>query len=118
MTTRTDTRKQFLQDVFVTALEGGIGYWSEASHYHLSTPERADFYAVVDDTEDEDKTYVIDADVIVRGINRILLGVVRIRSDLFDAVRLGNRDNDGGEIDADGADCIVQAGLFEEVRYG
>ena len=34
LTAKTDLRKQFLFDVFVTALEGGIGYWSVAEEYH------------------------------------------------------------------------------------
>lgn len=36
---RTDARKSFLHSVFTTALEGGIGYWSEAGTYRWSKPE-------------------------------------------------------------------------------
>lgn len=36
---RTDARKSFLHSVFTTALEGGIGYWSEAGSYRWSKPE-------------------------------------------------------------------------------
>jgi hypothetical protein len=30
----TDEHKSYLLDLFTTALEGGIGYWSECSKYH------------------------------------------------------------------------------------
>lgn len=34
---RTEKRKQFLHNVFTTALEGGIGYWSACEEYHWHT---------------------------------------------------------------------------------
>lgn len=36
---RTEDRKKFFHYVFTTAMEGGIGYWSEASTYKWSKPE-------------------------------------------------------------------------------
>lgn len=38
---RTAKRKAFLFNVFVTALEGGIGYWSVADEYHHSSVHMA-----------------------------------------------------------------------------
>lgn len=121
--TKTDERKQFILDVFTTAMEGGIGYWSVANSYHYrnrvtDTDDLDGFYADIEDFEDDDKPYKITPDVIVRGLNLIVTGPVTLRSDLMGHILLGNKTNDGGEIDADCADCIVQAGLFGEVVYG
>lgn len=93
---RNDDRNQFLFDVFVTALEGGIGYWSAASTYHNHTGTDdyggdaiEDFYAVIhetkegDDPEPDDEVVTdklgyesryqgqgmrVDADVIAKGL--------------------------------------------------
>lgn len=126
---KSTERKQFLFDVFVTALEGGIGYWSEASSYHWSKSDTgtvdsdADldgFYADIIDVEDEGKHYTITPATIARGLGRITDGKIdgiggRWVADLM----LANRTNgEDGDFDAAGADAVVQAGLFGQVVYG
>jgi hypothetical protein len=55
---RTDARKSFLHSVFTTALEGGIGYWSECGTYHWIKPgtdhdeDLDNFHAVLYAVED------------------------------------------------------------------
>jgi len=129
MTTPTRERKQLLCDIFTTALEGGIGYWSAAEEYHwrLDVPDETPFdesqdldgfYAVIEDLEDG-KVYRIDADVIRMGIGYIADGIAQVRSDIRATVLLLDRTNgEEGDYDAETADCIVQAGLFGEVVYG
>jgi len=126
---RSTIRKTFLFDVFVCALEGGIGYWGRASVYRwaksgvdtriASVEEAQDldgFHAVVrEDSEDEDLR--IDIDVIATGVNAIIKGE-HVRDDIKTYVKEGSRDNDAGMIDSDAADCIVQLGLFGKVVYG
>lgn len=95
MAKRSEERKQFLHDVFVTAIEGGINYWATVEDYHWTNGDedsldRKDidgFYATVYEMADEDGEgspsgravrwcpyYVngellrIDANVIARGI--------------------------------------------------
>lgn len=124
-------RNRFLCDVFITALEGGIGYWSQAIEYHWTLPdtdtksvdESMDidgFFANIVDGEDGDKDHHIDAAVIERGLARIVSGEIKqLRSDIRATVMLINLTNgDEGDYDAETADCIVQAGLFGEVVYG
>lgn len=123
------TSNQMLFDVFVTALEGGIGYWSQASVYHWSkgavveddVPREIEdlegFFAVIHDVEDDDKEYRVDRDVIKKGIawlKKNPLGSSYHRVAVLDLAS-GNEDVD---YDADTADAIVQAGLFEEIVYG
>ena len=115
-----------LWGIFVTALEGGIGYWSEAISYNFSVPGSAGneedhlgFSAQIIEIDDPDqKTHRIDRKVILRGLTKALSadpGVAdHIVSDARREVVLG----DGGYLDAEGADAIVQLGLFNELVYG
>jgi hypothetical protein len=115
-------RDQALADVFTTALEGGIGYWSQCSRYRWSIGENhdsaRDFIAVIHDTEDEDHpTYVVDRSVIVRGLR-----LAHARGNWADYHARALRDLTFGkwddlDFDADTADLIVQFGLFGEQVY-
>ena len=114
---------EFLWGVFVTALEGGIGYWSQCLTYKQSLegggPLDADhdgFHAVIRDYEGEKRT--INSDVIHKGIQLLLTGEAKINGDLLGSLVAGVVKNDGGFVDAEVADCVVQAGLFEQIVYG
>lgn len=56
-----ELRGEMLCDLFTTALEGGIGYWSSASAYHWSnddgTPDLDGFYAEIEDDEADGKEH-------------------------------------------------------------
>ena len=114
--------KQTLHGLFTTALEGGIGYWSVASAYHWRLPNGEDdldgFYADVEETEVRDPVaHRIDADTILCGLRYFAQpgdGYRRVRA-VARAILLGDDEVD---YDADDADAIVQAGLFNEVVYG
>lgn len=116
-------RKQFLHDIFVTALEGGIGYWSQASKYRWSvcdghTEDLDNFVAVIHDTEDNRKKYTVDRAVIQRGLSKIASGTAKVHESYVKRIGQASRENDFGNCDAGDADVIVQAGLFGEVVYG
>jgi hypothetical protein len=142
MATRSDERARFLRarflsDIITTAVEGGTGYWAQVSQYQyvddMETPpvvricvgrrEGDETRAVLHPLRDDDSGYeqegkVITPDVIATGISRIVSGEVEVRSDLKRWITEGARDNEGGMIDAEAADVIVQAGIFGEVIYG
>ena len=133
---RSDDRAEFLMNVFSTALEGGIGYWSVARRYRWQkgpkearTDDTRGFYAIVepDDGEECDDfcaPRVIDASVIARGLARLTKGDVKGTNAACAAlVAKANKKTKYGYdedtlIDADVADTIVQAGLFNEVVFG
>jgi|LakMenEpi03Aug12_release.lakeMendotaPanAssembly.Ray.scaffolds.fasta_scaffold613860_1 hypothetical protein len=98
--TLSEARKTFLHELFTTALEGGIGYWSQCSEYHWALPDIATgpaedidgFYAIIHPVEggwgvfgdpdgtvgdcDEDKQPLrIDLPVIHRGARLMSLYV-------------------------------------------
>jgi hypothetical protein len=118
MPTRTTEREQFLADVIITAVEGGTGYWATAADYHWSDDEPTTTRVKLTPEDDREAEYLVDIDVIAKGISEIKREVHSCRSDIRESILAGDRDNDAGVIDADGADVIVQIALFGEVVYG
>lgn len=106
-------------DIMCTALEGGIGYWCVADdiRYVGGDSEYLSFVALDDNDADAEPFGKVTYDTIRIGIERILLDRVKIRRDLRNQV-LSVTNPDRTDIDADAADCIVQAGLFNDVVYG
>jgi hypothetical protein len=105
------------RSIHVTACEGGINYWADVHNYDCNG------VSVIADMEDEDAIYKITPDVIVNGIQRILSGEVKVSPDiaasiLREVMEGAEGESNGIACDATDADCIVQAGLFNEVVYG
>jgi hypothetical protein len=114
---RSEERKQFLSCITTTAVEGGIGYWAAVQKYRWKDRED-DVYAAI--ITDEGQTYLIDNDVIATGIKHILLGdegYCKVNQRILQTVKEANRENDASNIDAEIADCIVQAGTMNEIVY-
>lgn len=120
------TRDQYLLDIFTTAMEGGIGYWSQAHSYHwyfkdeIRGEDYLGFYADIMDVEDDDATTTmrIDRGVIIKGYN---LGATEWRNKLrwsTEPPPLVITDDTDWDFDAGDADMIVQLGLFGDVLYG
>tara|TARA_R110000824_G_scaffold247940_3_gene437033 strand:+ start:4989 stop:5627 length:639 start_codon:yes stop_codon:yes gene_type:complete len=113
---------QFIDDVLTVAVEGGINYWA-AVHKISNEGNGSSCYKEVvvfdNESDDDDRELLsITPEVAAKGISLILGCKVkccsRIRASISDAVF----SNDCGHIDAEGADCIVQAGLFATIVYG
>jgi hypothetical protein len=115
----TKSRKQFLFNVFVTALEGGIGYWACASEYHWRRPDAGEnthtldaedldgFYAVVheitDDETDEhfvkpDRLGILPGDMYRKAGMRIDADVLEKGIKLFDWFVNGVIDSQGQQV--------------------
>jgi hypothetical protein len=118
-------RNQLFFDLFSTALEGGIGYWSQASVYHWTNDQGATydlrgFRAVVREY-DETTDLTIDRSVIARGYALATDSHSKWRNTLAwssgkpPVVITADTDWD---FDAGDADMVVQLGLFGEVVYG
>lgn len=124
MTTTTPTpRDEMFHGLFTTALEGGIGYWSECEDYRWSdgngNDDYKDFLAVIVDVEDDNEMgYFIDRRVISRGYK---LAATEFRDKInwsTEPPPLVITDDTDWDYDAGDADCIVQLGLFGKVIYG
>lgn len=144
-TVRSAEREEFLSDVIIGAVEGGTGYWASVASYRWEDRPAANIYAVLIDEEQEDDVrafaelfasahgrkiklselidecdgiYRLDIDAVAKGIGLIVRGEVGVRSDLKALIAQASRENDAGDIDAEGADVIVQAALLGGVVYG
>lgn len=120
-------RDEFLRDIAITAVEGGIGYWASCTRYRWSNTNDLDDMLpfpeiVIVPAEDPD-------DFIEQPITKdtILLGLTRIADptygcDLHESYRkqivAAEHFHDACDIGAELADYIVQVGLFGKVIYG
>lgn len=114
----TVDRQQMLADILCTAFEGGIGYWCLADH--VTRDAEGNYLALVDcmDVEDHGTKFGdVTLATIRLGIERIISGAIPIRADLLEDVARSWASNEG-DCDADAADCIVQAGLLNNITYG
>jgi hypothetical protein len=122
MTTTTPTAKQQLVlDVFTTALEGGIGYWSQATSYHWLNGEDEDyegFYADIIEVDAEQQQHRIDAGVIRKGLRAYALGQGGTEHRIKPPLVVTADNVEDWDFDAEDADIVVQLGLFGEVVYG
>jgi hypothetical protein len=128
-TAASTPRERMLNDMFTTALEGGVGYWARCSVYRWGIPgengrhtEAIDFVAVLHEMGDEDDedaapVHVVDADVIRKGIRRMIQrgGWNRYISASLGDIIGGHYDD--LDFDSITADLVVQYGLFGEEKY-
>lgn len=145
-TRRSAERESFLALIITTALEGGIGYWSQATEYRWYYPDIAggtadpapngggNAFARIIETEanvdpEECPTWDITPDVVATGLRRIAStqDIRYLNATDRKTIRYCDRHNttapDDGpdwarDIDSDLADVIVQVALLGEVVYG
>lgn len=105
-----------IDDIMATALEGGISYWcnrAEVVGEHLGEYASEQISKGgelrLHDSE-SDEVYILTLDKFLRGLTTYISGCYDIAVD-------HGRVNPG-EIDAEGADCIIQYALFDDVIYG
>lgn len=137
--TRSEQRTEFLTDVLITAIEGGVAYWARVLEYQHTEAPRAVLVRTEDLVFDDNRfawvptagaeQLVVNLDVVARGVNRIASAGANEIKYLPEAHRLlvaaASRENDMmpadaryGDIDAGVADHIVQIALFGEVVHG
>lgn len=110
---------QDMEDIVVTALEGGIGYWAcldntgevwDRMPEDLATSEYAWRILKEDgelhflDEEDDDAEYFLSLPCLMNGIRKAITG--------------GQWDGDMDTVDAEVADAIFQYAIFDDIIYG
>jgi hypothetical protein len=133
MPTRSADRERFLADIITTAVEGGIGYWSQVSSYRWwsdliggsgGATKTSDTSADVHPLLDDESGYR-DEGVHV-GIEEVARALAVLRSDAVIAVHPttrgrileADRANDAGDLDSNDADIVVQVAVLGDVIYG
>jgi len=112
-------RRQFLLDVLTTAAEGGCNYWAIGRNAERDDDLNWLSFDLRDAEDDEAEWHHVDTVTVERGIFAILSGQVKIcNKTTIGQIASGNAQNDGADIDANAADCIIQAGIFGEIVFG
>lgn len=116
--------QQDIDDIMVSALEGGINYWCRRvvvqgnylGEYASEQISRGGKLAVwLEESFEDDKTcYVLDLDKFLAGFKLWLQSGL----DSYDAVDFSDGSVDCGQIDAGCADEIIQYALFGEIIFG
>lgn len=113
---KVNLTQQDIDDIMVTALEGGINYWcrkAEVVGEYLgkcaSDQISRGGSLILHDAESSDKWELT--------LEKFLEGVKRYFEDGCH-VQVDDGCIDTGDIDAGDADCIVQFALFGEVQFG
>lgn len=126
-TMRTDRQEitvtdQDIDDIMVTALEGGIDYWCGAARVEGgSLGERASEQiswggTLYLDDLDGGGTYTLDREKFMKGLKKFLDEYAEGRDLIFREDDLHTLD--GASIDACDADTIIQCAVFGELMYG
>ena len=128
-TLATTDRDRTLNNVFTTAMEGGVNYWASVVQYRWSDGaphynEINEFRAVLRDVQEDDlPEYVVDRAVIAKGIRLLYAHMKdlgenanRYHKEAVTNLQFGRYDD--ADYDSDTADMIVQFGLFEKLVYG
>lgn len=126
---------KFLSDVIITALEGGIGYWSAASEYRHGSvfedyEEREDLrtpaYAVIHEMDEDEGGYKekglrVDNTAMAKAFKRIMdpkQEIPHCDRDWRKRLVAAYWAKDAGDLDAGDADAVVQIAVLGEVVYG
>jgi hypothetical protein len=123
MSKRSAEREQFLADVLVCIVEdGGYNSWRriKAGSYQYDPPAEAhaSILCLGDGAPEEYSEHEVTLDTIAAGIAKLQGGEIQINSELLGWILAASAKNDAGDIDAEAADCILQAALFGELVYG
>lgn len=115
---RSDIRTEFLTDVLINAIESGNPQsWGSVRDYKWAGTWNGDKVdrAQAKIYDEEGKEHKVTADEIAKGI-RVFLEKYP-DSSIANEIREGNKANDGGMLDCESSDAVLQCGIFGELVY-
>ena len=124
MVTRSRERTGFLADIVVTAAEGGVNNWALMRNYKWEQDADGNLTMASVEILTRPKNpglsvwQKVSEETIEFGIERIKQPGFQVNRDILANILVADRENDASEIDAEAADCIIQAALFGELVYG
>jgi hypothetical protein len=97
-------------------IDSGVAYWAED---RTEDEHKLPVLFVLTETEDDPpKTFTVDLALLELGVNRILSGSVPVNSGTLGNIAAFIVNNDIDMIDSEDVDLIVQAGCFNDIKYG
>jgi hypothetical protein len=118
MTVELNITDQLCMDLLTAAVEGGCNYWLQCMT--IERDEELNVLRIVGpmDLEDPEEVWPdVTLETMRLGVQRILEGNL-VRSDIQKDVLGAVTDEDYSNWDAETADCVLQAGMFNEIVYG
>ena len=113
---------EILSTTIITAVEGGINYWAQVSNYKWDLDDPTVTSVRVHEVEAEHGEYEaghdIGLDEIAKGMERMLQPEAKIARRIKDTLLTAINSDDGGDIDAEVADCVMQFAVLGELVYG
>lgn len=107
----SEERNQFLDDVIEGAIYG-CAYWARGK-------VNEDGEQIIWDFEEPDETFVLNRETIERGIRKVVDDPdFKVADIIRNYVQSGDEYNDATNVDAECADVIVQAALFDQIVFG
>ena len=104
----------------VDAVPQAIGYWVDTyKEVHYTTEDTKRIYKLNVIDENTEQEYLISVNTIIEGIQKVVSGTVEV-APIFVGYILSDLGQglQGGYIDGEALDVIVQVGLFGEIVYG
>lgn len=116
-----ELKESDLLETLTTAYEQGISYWATKA---TGTKRDEDLNVTITclhwepHSEGDPGRQTVDVHTVHRGVERILRREegCRVRDDLYAQVLTLTTDDP--DVDADAADCVLQAGMWGEIIYG
>ena len=106
-----------IDDIMCTALEGGITYWCNRAEI-VGDKYLGEYASEQISRGGELRLYDCESDAVYTlTLDKFLRGLATYVSGCYDIAVDGGRV-DPGQIDAEGADCIIQYAIFDDVIYG
>jgi hypothetical protein len=107
--------------ILSTAIEGGIGYWSQVepeTRYDASHPLYYKSAKIHEfgDSDEEQSVHEVDYDKIREAL-KVIITSPDFNQTKQDAIR-AITEHDGGHFDANSADVVIQVACFGETVYG
>jgi len=114
-------RIEFLKDIFVGIFEDyATNTWRHVRAYKWVDREPKRIYGIIIETGDGDveEEHMVNLATVRLGVQRLINREVAMNESMRRNIHLASESNDASSIDAYDADAILQAGIFNELRYG
>jgi hypothetical protein len=112
--------EQLCKDLLTTCVEGGSHYWLACLWFERDAEKNVVRIVGPCDTESHEKFPITEVtlDTMAVGLQRILSGEVKVSHTTKGNLLPSLLDPDECLWDADDADCVLQAGLLNDIVYG
>jgi hypothetical protein len=106
----------FYHDIMSTAVEGGINHWADVRNPVYDIDDNLHAFSCRDNEDPSAPWLPVSKETVHTGIESVFASKA-VSPEIVLSITQACADEDAGQIDADGADVIIQLALFKEVIY-